>query len=323
MYDVHRHMGGCFSTEFIWGVVLDQKLTDRFGEYEDVVRAMTFENETEEQHRQQSNRFLRFLDKFRILDSIAWTEELVEHSIADICAGLQDEGIEYAWLDFSINKYTSIGWTHRQAIEFIHGCFEKYRPGKVGLVLSLKYESDKDQQYEFAKLVKDDHIAERLLGIDLVGDESKFDPHFYVPLFNWWNCAGKITRAHVGESESHENIRSAIELMNVTNVAHGIKIVNDYNLICLAGDRRVTFDLALTSNILTGVFTGDVHPGVHMRNVGLMVTLGSDDPTQCSTTLANEHIVAEKLGFTQQMIKDTQTIAMTNTRNALLGRWRV
>jgi adenosine deaminase len=305
--DTHLHLGGCISPSFVWETIKKNNLKHLAESYEDVVAQMTFmPNEPKTFH--------RFLDKFKILDELKWTEELIDASIIDISNQLEANHVDYAWIDFSINKYMDIGWHKHQAIRFIYDAFQRHRPGGVGLLLSIKYESTKASQKQYAKLIENEDVAKYLIGIDLVGDETYFDSEFYAPIFKDWNKARKITRAHVGESQSARNIQESIERLNVTNIAHGFKIVDHEDMIKLALDRNITFDLALTSNYVTGVCNTDCdHPILKMLEHGLKVTIGSDDPIQCNTTLNIEYILAESLGVTSEQCEMIRQTAIINS----------
>ncbi len=305
--DCHRHLGGSINVDFIWDTIQKFNLKHLAESREDVCRQMTFyPNEIRDFH--------RFLDKFRILDEITWNEELIDASIKSISADLESENVHYAWIDFSINKYMHIGWHKHEAIKFIYDSFERHRPGGVGLILSLKYESMRASQRQYSKLIEHPIAADCLIGIDLVGDESYFDYEFYKPIFEEWNEAGKITRAHVGESQSSDNVRKAIKGLNATNIAHGLKIFNDECLLKLALDAGVTFDMAITSNYLTGVWKDpQIHPSTAMIRAGLKVTIGSDDPVICSTTLENEFISAHAFGWSLEECNKARQTAVDNS----------
>ncbi len=245
---------------------------------------------------------------------------MIDESIRAVCDYLRECDIVYAWMDFSINKYMKVGWHKHEAIRFIHDAFNRYRPGGVGLILSLKYESMRASQRQYAKLIEHEDSTKCLVGIDLVGDEEHFAADFYEPLFRDWNAAGKVTRAHVGESQARENIAEAIRKLSLTNVAHGFKVVQDEETVALARDRGVTFDLAITSNDITGVWPlTRIHPGVEMCRLGLRCTLGSDDPVQCSTSLDREFEIAPSVGFTEEMLSGMRAVAVENTRRIVGG----
>ena len=298
--DPHRHLGGSISPECVWQMIQMRGYNYLASSFDDVQRAMTFQQD-------EPKTFHRFLDKFVILDEIIWDEELIDISIKNICKSLELENIDYCWLDFSINKYMHLKWHKREAIKFIYESFQTHRPNKVGLILSLKYESLRETQRQYAKLI--DEVGDMLLGLDLVGDEAYFDYNFYSPIFKHWKSANKMVRAHVGESQSAENVENAIIKMNATNVAHGIKCANDKRILQLALDNDVSFDLAITSNYVTGVLQdSEIHPVISMLDNHVNVTIGSDDPIQFGVSLDDEYNVfksmAEKCGKTQTQIED-------------------
>jgi adenosine deaminase len=315
MIDPHVHLGGSIPPSFVWKTIKEQQAWHLAETETDVIEAMTFAP-TERRD------FHRFLDKFRILDQIDWTPELIKDSIKAVCDDIAAQGLDHVWMDFSINKYMDAGvkWHKHEMVKYIYDCFEECLPGKVGLILSIKYESLEASQRKYAKLIEHEIAAQCLIGIDLVGNEDYFDADFYAPIFKAWSAEGKMTRAHVGESGHADNVRKAIEVMGVTNVAHGFKI-HDYDCLCdLAKERNVTFDMAITSNYITGTWTDPTcHPSLAMLRRGLRVTLGSDDPVQCGTTLAKEYKIARSLGWTDEDVELSQWFAADNVRRFYNG----
>jgi len=313
LIDTHRHFGGSISKECVWEIIQENNLSHIAASLNDVKNAMVIDESIEKLS------FHNFLHKFKILDCISWDEDSIDKSVKHVCNDLEKEGIDFCWLDFSINKYMNLPWHKSEAIKFIYNRFENYRPKQVGLILSLKYESLRHTQTKYAELIDNPEISDILMGIDLVGDEEYFSSEFYSPIFKNWKSAGKMVRAHVGESQSSDNITSAITEMGVTNIAHGIKCVEDFNIMQLAKDNDITFDVALTSNYLTGVCSRqEPHPVLHMLNNGLKVTIGSDDPVQCNTSLSNELIkfkgMIQECDDSEELYRFTQETAFDNSK---------
>ncbi len=240
--------------------------------------------------------FHRFLQKFEILNSIEWTEELIDLSIKQVCDDMIAEGVHYCWMHFTINKYVEkIKWHRKDAIKFVCDSFNRHGGGRIGPILCLKYESTRASQRQIASLIEDPDIADIVHGVDLVGDEAFYDASFYRSALQPWKTANKIIFAHVGESCSAKNIGTAIEHVGVTDICHGIKLYEHPGLKQLAIERDVCFHMALTSNIMTGVIKDNGHhPIVAFLADGLNVTIGTDDPTQCNTTISREYMVLEK-----------------------------
>jgi adenosine deaminase len=307
--DTHRHLGGCIPHSWVWQTIKERGLWFIAESEQEVHDAMCFALD-------EPWGFHRFLDKFRILDKIKWDEELIDSSIAAVCKGIIAERLDYCWLNFSINKYMeSMNWHKKDAIKFVYEAFKRYCPNKVGLILSLKYESTRASQRQYAKLIYDPDVFYMLFGLDLVGDEAYFDYEFYRSIFRVWNAAGKMTRAHVAESQKAENGLHAITHLGVSNIAHGIKMVEHPDMIALARDRGVTFDLGISSNYLTGVWVSkSTHPLTKMLDHGLNVTIGTDDPVQCGCTLHNEYEQTKKFGITDEQRQFMRLTAEKNTR---------
>jgi|10_taG_2_1085330.scaffolds.fasta_scaffold00167_6 adenosine deaminase len=306
--DTHRHLGGSLQPEWVWETVQQLDLKHLGESLSDIEKAMTFGPK-------EPRDFHRFLDKFRILDHIPWTEELIDGSIKSVCGGLEEEGIDYCWLDFSINKYMDgpLTWHKHEAIRFIYDSFESHRPGGVGLVLSLKYEAPKASQRQYAELIRNPDCADAFVGLDLVGDERYFDVGFYQPIFDEWNAAGKMTRAHVAESQDAENGVHAILRLKVTNIAHGLKMARFSEMMEIARDHDVTFDLGVGSNYFTGVWDKyDFHPVVTLLESKQKVTLGTDDPVQCSTTLDKEFSNVLNYGVSNADCDRMRAVAVEN-----------
>lgn len=287
--DVHRHLGGCIPPEFIWDIIKsDSKYGYLASSLEDVIELVTCDV--------HDRSMISFLNKFKILDEINWTEELIDASIKQIVDRMKSEGLYGALIDFSINKYMKIGWHKKEAIKFIKESFDKYKDNiKIGLVLSIKYESPPTTIKQYMEVIEDPEIAECLVGIDFVGNEHFYDKDLIQKPLQAWAKYGKMTRVHVGEAGPIDNIRSAIEDLEVTNIAHGIKILQDQYLMSLAVNRDIQFDLGLIGNYYTGVSNTHDHPISDMIYNGLKVTIGTDDPVQFSTDIYSEFALLKKI----------------------------
>lgn len=313
--DTHRHLGGCIPVDWVWKTVLARGWSYIGESYNDIRSAMTFSEE-------EPRDFHLFLDKFRILDSIRWDEELIDSSIAAICEAIEAEDLDFTWLDLSINKYLEpMNWHKKEAITFIYESFQRHLPNRVGLILSLKYESMRAGQRQYAKLIEDPDICDMLFGLDLIGDEAHFDYEFYAPIFRDWNNAGKMTRAHAAESQDAINGLNAIRYLKATNIAHGINMTMYPDMLSEARDSNVTFDLGISSNYITGVWTNpDFHPVKTMLDAGLNVTIGTDDPVQCGSSLDDEFEFVKTIGVTDLQILQMKMTAEINTLLFLRNR---
>lgn len=288
--ELHRHMGGSIRAETVWEII--KRTKENIAPSLESVRKKMIVSGVDDRN------FDTFFGKFRILDKLTWYDWAIDLAIQQICEDLEKESIEYAEISLSINKYMiHLGWTPKKVVQFICESYSRHsrRFGvKVGLLLSLKYESNRESQLNFANLIDDPDIRPLLSGIDLVGDENYYDVEFYKPIFDKWKSYDKILRCHVGElNGGRNNIISAIKDLQVNRIAHGVHATEED--VKIANEYGVYFDVAIHSNIYTGV-VDDIknHPLKNMVKWGAKITLNTDDPVQCDCTIDSEFSAAVK-----------------------------
>lgn len=143
---------------------------------------------------------------------------------------------------------------------------------------------------------------EGLAGIDLHGVE-------YLPLEDWiprlWSrarAAGLETKAHAGEFGPSGHVREALELLGTRRIQHGIRAVEDPEVLQLAIDLGATFDVCPISNLKLGVIESmPQHPIREFYDRGLRCTISTDDPFSFGNSLEDEYrALASELGFTHE-----------------------
>jgi adenosine deaminase len=257
--------------------------------------------------------FQTFLGKFEILNEIKWDEKSICKTIEQIVWDIASEKIDYSEIHFTVGKYLShLNWTPSEAIKFLYEAFERESKKwdiKIGLVLSLKYESDRSEQTRIASVISDPKVADLMVGLDLVGDEQFFNYKFYEPIFKEWKEAGKGLALHVGESQAAKNVRNAIDHLDVDRIVHGIRVpTEDPDLLEVCREYDICFDIAPTSNIMTGCIS-DIyaHPIKDIIESGCSVTIGTDDPIIYQTTLDKEYSILSEIGIPEDDILDTMS----------------
>jgi adenosine deaminase len=145
------------------------------------------------------------------------------------------------------------------------------------------------------------HTWEGLAGIDLHGHEAM--PTHPDTAAVWARCraAGKITKCHAGEFDGAARVREAIEVLGVTRVQHGVRAIEDPEVVKLAVERGATFDVCPISNIGLQVFPSiKEHPLRRLMRAGIRCTISTDDPLCFANTVVEEYeTLANELTFTR------------------------
>jgi adenosine deaminase len=140
---------------------------------------------------------------------------------------------------------------------------------------------------------------DRLDGIDLHGPEG-------YPVRDWmldyWpaaRAAGKFTKAHAGELGGAWHVREAIEKLGVRRIEHGIRAIEDPEVLQLLIDHKVVLDVCPISNFkLKSVESYAKHPLSQLIAAGVVCTINTDDPFIFGNTIIDEFtVLATEAGF--------------------------
>jgi adenosine deaminase/aminodeoxyfutalosine deaminase len=143
-----------------------------------------------------------------------------------------------------------------------------------------------------------------IIGIGLGGDERRTGSAPFRTLYAQAAQAGLRLTNHAGETTGPEAIWEALAIGS-ERIGHAVSALQDEKLIQELKARSASLELCPTSNVRTGVCPSFVaHPLRRLFDLGLMVTLNSDDPAFFGSDLANEYLLAHtEQGFTRDELR--------------------
>ena len=144
-----------------------------------------------------------------------------------------------------------------------------------------------------------------MIGIGL-GGEERFGPEPYAEIFREARAAGLRSIPHAGETHGPESIRGAIDALGADRIGHGIRVLEDPELVREVRDRGIAFDVCPTSNLMTrSVPSLAEHPLPAMLDAGLTCTLASDDPSMFDSPISAEYEVCRRVfGFDDERLAE-------------------
>ncbi len=156
-----------------------------------------------------------------------------------------------------------------------------------------------------------------VVGWSIGGNEIGHPPEPFAEVFANARKAGLHVMAHAGEVAGPPSIWGAIEMLQAERLGHGIRSVDDPELLEYLRDHQVVLDICPSSNLLTGATaTWNSHPLRQLYDAGVAVTINSDDPTFFHTTLTEEfRRVVQHFGFG---VDDLCVLALNSARAAFL-----
>jgi adenosine deaminase len=144
----------------------------------------------------------------------------------------------------------------------------------------------------------------QIVGVDLADAEDVYPIRdFAKPILKAKEAGMKVT-AHSGENTPASAVIETIQTVQPDRIGHGIHIIEDPSAVELVKERGITLEVNPWSNYLTNsVRTIEEHPLRQLFDLGVRVTINSDDPEVLETNLNNEYRIAhEVLGMNMDEI---------------------
>jgi len=119
----------------------------------------------------------------------------------------------------------------------------------------------------------------RIAGVGLDSSEQGNPPVKFKDVFDRARAEGFLPVAHAGEEGPPAYIWSALDDLQVLRIDHGVRALEDPDLMAELARRRIPLTVCPLSNVRLRVFEDmTAHPLKMMIDRGLVVTVNSDDP---------------------------------------------
>lgn len=171
-----------------------------------------------------------------------------------------------------------------------------------GITYHLNMAILRDQPIESAlrALARARLYGDRIAGVGLDSAELGHPPEDFAEVFERARMHGYHILAHAGEEGPPSYITGALDVLGAERIEHGIRCLEDPELVHRLVRDRVPLTVCPLSNVCLGVVPSlEAHPLRRMIDAGLFVTVNSDDPAYFGGYLSDNYIAcAESLGIT-------------------------
>ncbi len=127
--------------------------------------------------------------------------------------------------------------------------------------------------------------------IDLYGDELAQPIENFKSIYRRAKAEGLRLKAHVGEWGTADDVRRAVECLELDEVQHGIAAAEDFSVVRFLRDNRIRLNITPSSNVLLGrVKDIKTHPVAKLYRSGVDVTVNSDDVLIFDSDVSKEYL---------------------------------
>jgi adenosine deaminase len=249
--------------------------------------------------------FRHFIDEWLAGLACLRSVEDVRRVALEFCEDQAARGVRYAEVSFSLpdhgEKFDDWDAPLEAALEGLALGRERF-----GIVCGVYVDVVRGIDLALSRRAMEVAAAHRgagVIGIGL-GGEERFGPEPYAEIFSEARTAGLHSIPHAGETHGPASIRGAIEALGAERIGHGIRTLEDPELVEEVRALGIGLDVCPTSNVMTRSVTSlSEHPLGAMLDAGLLCTLASDDPSMFHSGLAGEYEVCRRvLGFDDEWI---------------------
>ena len=154
------------------------------------------------------------------------------------------------------------------------------------------------------------YVGDGAVSFGIGGDEVTGPAHAFADAYRYARDAGLRLTAHAGETDGPESIRAALTI-GAERIGHGIRAAGDRDLMRRLREEQIPLEVCITSNVKTGaVACLDAHPVRRLYDVGVPITLNTDDPGVFECDLTCEFEIARAVfGFSEDELRDVRDAA--------------
>lgn len=310
--DLHRHLEGSLRLETLAEIAQEHGIDLPSYNIEQLRPYVQFTDEEPGFH--------RFLEKFKLLRRFYTTREAVKRVAYEAVVDAARDNVKYLELRFSPSALAHAqNFPLHEVTELVIEAVQQAQ-AETGVMARLLCAVVRHDSFKLAHEVIEVAIAYRdrgIVGVDLTGDEIHFPAAPFAPLFARAAACGLGITIHAGEAGDAANVREAVEVLNAQRIGHGIRSIEDSNVVQLLRQRGVALEVCPTSNLQTGVVDNfGLHPLRDLFVLGVNVTINTDDPSVSDTSLTDEYMVAMMgLGIS---LRDLRACTRNSIRAAFL-----
>jgi adenosine deaminase len=230
-----------------------------------------------------------------------------EDDFADLMAGYLDraiaDGVTRSEVFFDPQTHTERGVALGTVIDGFARSRRAYA-GRIDTDLILCFVRHLPEESALATLAMAEPYLDQIIAVGLDSTEVGNPPENYTQVFARARAMGLRAVAHAGEEGPPEYVWGALDALGAERIDHGVRALEDPDLVRRLVEEQIPLTVCPQSNVKLKVVSDlTEHPLKRMLDLGLNVSINSDDPAYFGAYIAdNYRHVAEALGLEAEEI---------------------
>jgi adenosine deaminase len=212
--------------------------------------------------------------------------------VEDLFDQLSRDGVVYAEPRFAPFLHLDGGLAVEEVVEEVERASAAASAAtgiEARLILCTLRHFSAEQSLRTAELVHD-FRGSLVAALDIAGDEAGYplDPHEHA--FRYAAERGLPRTAHAGEGAGPESVWETLRRLRPDRIGHGVRSVEDPELVAQLRERGTHLEVCPTSNLMTRVVDRyEDHPVDRLDRAGVRVGISTDVRTMVDSTLGREY----------------------------------
>jgi adenine deaminase len=266
--ELHLHIEGTLEPELMFALAMRNHLEFPYETVEAVRQAYNFTN------------LQSFLDIYYQGSNVLVNRHDFYQLTWAYISRAASENVRHIEIFFDPQSHTDRGIPFSEVVEGIHAAladaFEKLGITSQLIMCFLRHLSAEAAHKTLAEAVP---YKDWIIAVGLDSSEVGHPPSKFESVFEEARRKGFLTVAHAGEEGPPDYIHQALDLLKVERIDHGVRCLEDRELVKRLAAERVPLTVCPLSNLkLCVVASMADHPLKKLLQNGLCATVNSDDP---------------------------------------------
>lgn len=262
---------------------------------------------------------VEYLKAFDVTLRVLQTSEALTRTAFELAEDAARENVRYMEVRYSPMLHTRRGLKLTTVVEAVleglRAAQDQYGIESNVIICGIRNVSP-ESSLEMAELA----VAYKnrgVVGYDLAGAEYDHPAKHHRAAFQLVRDNNVNVTIHAGEAYGPESIHQAIHVCGAHRIGHGCRLREDGDLLHYINDHRLSLECCPSSNVQTGAIRDLAsHPIKLYKNLGLRVTVNTDNRLVTDTTVSKELWLCHKLmGFS---LGDLKQIILSGFKSAFL-----
>jgi adenosine deaminase len=266
--ELHMHIEGSLEPDMIFDMARRNGVALNYPNVEALRQAYVFNNLQE------------FLDIYHAGTTVLKTGQDFYDMACAYLQRAQADKVLHTEIFFDTQTHTGHGLSAETVINGLHrACADA--PAKFGMTASLIlcFLRHLSEAEAFECLEQALPLRDKIVGIGLASSEVGHPPEKFAKVFARARTLGFRLVAHAGEEAPPAYIWSALDVLKVERIDHGVQAIHDAALMQRLAKDKMPLTVCPLSNLKLRVFpTLAQHSIGRMLDAGIVATINSDDP---------------------------------------------